>query len=115
MSDIVMSKSDILQHELAKDFRKGLLKLFIMKMLARESMHGYAIMNRIEELSGWKPSPGSLYPALSNLHINKFITVKVVNMRKVFSITPKGREYIKHLDATFDKGIDDIKSIYNDL
>jgi DNA-binding PadR family transcriptional regulator len=110
-----MSKSDILTNEFARDFRTGLLKLFILKMLAREDMHGYAMMARIEELSGWKPSPGSMYPSLANLHRARLISFKVLKMKKVFSITKKGREYIEILDANFEKGLDEIHRLYREL
>lgn len=110
-----MSKSDILKKEFARDFRTGLLKLFILKMLDREDMHGYAMMARIEELSGWKPSPGSIYPSLVNLHSSKLITFRMVKLRKVFSITKKGREYIMNLDANFEIGLNEIHRIYKEL
>ncbi len=110
-----MSKPDILKNEFARDFRTGLLKLFILKMLERGDMHGYAMMARIEELSGWKPSPGSMYPSLTKLHASKLITFKVIKLRKIFSITKKGREYIRMLDANFEAGLDEIHRIYNEL
>ncbi len=110
-----MSKSDILTREIAKDFRKGLLKFFILKMLAREEMHGYAMMSRIEEVSGWRPSSGSLHPALMKLKGAGLINVKSCGMKKVFSITKKGKEAIKQLDDNFDDGLNAIKDIFNDL
>ena len=110
-----MSKSDILSREIAKDFRKGLLKFFILKMLDREDMHSYAMMMRIEEVSGWKPSTGSMHPALMKLHRTGLINMKVVGMRKVFSITKKGKAMIKQLDENFDDGINAIKLIFKNL
>ena len=110
-----MSKTDILKNEFARDFRTGLLKLFILKMLEREDMHGYAMMERIEKLSGWKPSSGSMYPSLAKLHGARLISFKVLKMKKVFSITKKGREYIGILDANFEKGLDEINRIYKEL
>lgn len=110
-----MSKSDILTKEIAKDFRKGLLKFFILKMLDREDMHGYAIMARIEEVSGWKPSSGSLYPALANLQAARLISINVRGMRKTYSITQKGKELVRMLDENFDDGLEAIRMIFKNL
>ena len=115
MSGIDMSKSDILTKELAKDFRKGLLKFFILKMLEREDMHSYAMMMRIEEVSGWKPSNGSMHPALMKLCRTGMIKVKPVEMRKVFSITKKGKDMIQQLDENFDDGLNAIRDIFKNL
>ena len=110
-----MSQSDILQKEFAKDFRRGLLKLFILKMLARKDMHGYAMMARIEELSGWKPSPGSMYPMLMALKTGGLITCNIVDMKKVYSITKKGTQAVGQLDQGFETGLNDIRDIFNNL
>ncbi len=110
-----MSKSDILKTEMAKDFRKGLLKFFILKMLYREDMHGYAMMSRIEELSGWKVSPGSLYPMLFNLSAKGLIKVKIVEKRKMFSLTQRGRAFIGEFNDNFDNGLDEISKIFKEL
>jgi DNA-binding PadR family transcriptional regulator len=110
-----MSKSDILRSDAAKDFRKGLLKFFILKMLDRNEMHGYAMMSRIEELSGWKVSPGSLYPMLFNLSTQGLVKVKVAKMRKLFSLTPKGKMFIGQVNLNFDTGLEEISRIFKEL
>ena len=115
MSVFDMSKTDVLSKEMAKDFRRGLLKFFILKMLDREPMHGYAMMMRIEEVSGWKPSTGSMHPALMKLCGTGNITVKVVGMKKVYTITKKGKVMIKQLDENFDDGLNAIKMIFKNL
>ena len=110
-----MSNSDILQNEIAKDFRKGLLKFFILKMLDKENMHGYAMISRIEEVCGWKVSSGSLYPALFNLSTQGMVKVKVVNMRKMFSLTTKGKNFIGQFNDNFDTGLNEISRIFKEL
>ena len=110
-----MSKSDILKTEFAKDFRKGLLKFFILKMLAKEDMHGYAMMSRIEEVSGWKLSSGSMYPALLNLTTEGLVKTKVFKIRKVYSITPKGRQFIGTLMENLDSGLNEFRKIFEEL
>ncbi len=48
------------------DLMQGTLELLILKTLARESMHGYGIVQRIHETAedSLKIEDGSLYPAL---------------------------------------------------
>jgi len=48
------------------DLLQGTLELLILKTLARESMHGYGIVQRIHETAEdlLKVEDGSLYPAL---------------------------------------------------
>jgi PadR family transcriptional regulator PadR len=51
------------------DLVQGTLEMLILKTLALESMHGYGIALRIEQISGgvFRVNPGSLFPALSRM------------------------------------------------
>ncbi|MEM2900934.1 MAG: PadR family transcriptional regulator [Thermoplasmata archaeon] len=106
--------------------RRGMLKLLILKMLAKEPLHGYSIIKRIEKHSNgmWTPSPGSIYPALQSLEkdgyvISKGLTKGLVKgaskglgksigkglgNRKVYKITQKGKKSLEknilHLKKT---------------
>jgi len=48
---------------------QGTLEMLILKTLALESMHGYGVALRIEQVSNgvFRVNPGSLLPALSRL------------------------------------------------
>jgi PadR family transcriptional regulator, regulatory protein PadR len=48
---------------------QGTLEMLVLKTLALESMHGYGIALRIEQISGgvFHVNPGSLLPALSRM------------------------------------------------
>ena len=48
---------------------QGTLEMLVLKTLALESMHGYGIALRIEQVSGgvFRVNPGSLLPALSRM------------------------------------------------
>ena len=52
-----------------KDVVQGTLDLLILKILALEPMHGWAISQRLKQVSGdvLQVSDGSLYPALHKL------------------------------------------------
>jgi len=66
----------------------------MLNALADEPMHGYQIMQRLEERSGglWRPSPGSVYPTLQLLEEQGFIEGREVEGRRTFTITDAGRE-----------------------
>jgi DNA-binding PadR family transcriptional regulator len=49
--------------------RRGAVGVAILTLLDEQPMHGYDLITALEERSGgrWKPSPGSIYPALQRL------------------------------------------------
>ena len=84
-----MPKNELLQ---------GTLDLLILKILALEPNHGWAISNRIRQMSqeGLNASHGSLYPALHRLEVNGDVKSEMVpsenNRRaRVYRITVAGR------------------------
>lgn len=74
------------------EVRKGFLKFHILGVLKSGPTHGYGIMHQISHHTGhvWRPSPGSMYPALESLESEGFITCQGDGRRKVYSLTPKG-------------------------
>lgn len=75
-------------------FKAGFLKLTLLKLVSRGPTHGYALMKEIEHLTedDWKPSPGSIYPALQELVGDGLITSRSEGRRKIYEITPKGED-----------------------
>jgi DNA-binding PadR family transcriptional regulator len=57
-------------------------------------MHGYEIIQQIEERSGgvWRPSPGSIYPSLQLLADEGLVTGDETGGRRLFTLTDTGRE-----------------------
>ena len=55
-------------------------------------MHGYQIMQELEERSGgaWQPSPGSIYPTLQLLADEGLVISEAVDGRNVFHLTEDG-------------------------
>jgi DNA-binding PadR family transcriptional regulator len=72
--------------------RRGNVRAAILAVLAEEPMHGYQIMQYLEERSGgmWRPSPGSVYPTLQLLEDQGFVKGEEVEGRRVFSLTKEG-------------------------
>ncbi len=80
---------------------QGTLDLLILKTLALESMHGYGVSLRIQQISQdvLRVQQGSLYPALYRLEQRGFITYEwgtSENGRraKFYSLTPKGEKQL---------------------
>jgi DNA-binding PadR family transcriptional regulator len=72
--------------------RRGDVRSAILLLLAEEPMHGYQIMQRLEEKSGgaWRPSPGSVYPTLQLLEDQGIIKGEEADGRRVFALTEAG-------------------------
>jgi DNA-binding PadR family transcriptional regulator len=81
---------------------RGDVRAAVLALLAEKPMHGYQIIQEIEERSGgtWKPSPGSVYPTLQLLADEGLIAVEESNGRKTYSLTEAGR---MQADATADQ------------
>ena len=85
------------------DLLQGTLELLILNTLARESMHGYGIVQRIQEAAEdlLKVEDGSLYPALYRMEERGWIKsewgVSENNRRaKFYKLTKTG---LKQLEA----------------
>ena len=69
----------------------------ILVLLSERPMHGYQI---IQEIGGrseglWRPSPGSVYPALQQLEDEGLVRVEKAEGRKVAHLTDEGRVYVQ--------------------
>ena len=83
------------------DLMQGTLELLIMKTLARESMHGYGIVQRIHEIAEdlLKVEDGSLYPALYRMEERGWIasewgTSENNRRAKFYKLTRAGRQQL---------------------
>jgi len=92
------------------DLLQGTLDLLILKTLAREPMHGWAIVKRIQILSDEELSvgQGSLYPALHRLESQGWIEAEWKESdqgrsAKVYSLTRDGRQQLERELATWKR------------
>ena len=74
--------------------RRGDVRTAILMLLDEEPRNGYQLMQTIEERSGgrWRPSPGSVYPTLSQLEDEGLILAVERDGTKLFELTDQGRE-----------------------
>jgi len=73
--------------------RRGLIRSAVLTLLTERPMHGYEIMQQLEERSGghWRPSPGSVYPTLQMLEDEGLVKSEEVEGKRVFSLTDQGK------------------------
>ena len=90
------------------DLVQGTLDLLIMKMLALEPMHGWAISQRLKQVSNdrLQVSDGSLYPALHKLEQEGWVKAEWApsenNRRaKYYSLTRPGRKELEKETANW--------------
>lgn len=89
---------------------KGQLKIIVLKLLYNGDLNGYGLINEIKEKTGfWKPSPGSIYPLMKDLHEKGLVIVKKYKNQKIYSITAKGKELFDKLRDGREEVIDTIK------
>jgi transcriptional regulator len=92
------------------DLVQGTLDLLILKILALEALHGWAIGQRLRQVSGdvLQVSDGSLYPSLHKLEHEGWITAEWKpsenNRRaKFYSLTRAGRRHLEKETANWDR------------
>ena len=73
--------------------RRGDVRAAILALLAERPMHGYEMIQELEQRTGgvWRPSPGSIYPALQLLEESGLITGNDDNGKRLFTLTDEGR------------------------
>ena len=96
-------------------FHSGLLKLAVLRILSVQPMPGYALIKEIERMSDrtWKPSPGSIYPALESLLKGGVITQEVVGRKRVYHLTPKGEEVLGMVMGHAKMAVTSMQNILN--
>jgi DNA-binding PadR family transcriptional regulator len=76
---------------------RGDVRAAILALLKEGPRNGYQIMSEIEERSSgaWRPSPGAVYPALSQLADEGLVVDEKADGRRVFRLTDAGRQYVE--------------------
>ena len=76
---------------------RGDVRAAILALLREGPRTGYQIMSEISERSGgaWRPSPGAVYPALSQLADEGLIAGEESGGRRTFSLTAAGQTYLE--------------------
>jgi len=77
--------------------RRGDVRAAALVLLAEQPYNGYGLMQEIEQRSDgvWRPSPGSVYPALAQLEDEGLIKAEDAEGAKQFVLTDAGRAYVE--------------------
>ena len=76
--------------------RRGDVRAAALALLSEQPMNGYQIIQELGERSGgvWRPSPGSVYPALQQLEDEGLIRAEAgEGGRRAYQLTDEGRAY----------------------
>jgi DNA-binding PadR family transcriptional regulator len=73
-------------------FERGDLKFVILRLIFDKPMHGYEVMQALEEESAgcYKASAGSVYPTLQMLEDEGYVQAEEKGGKKVYEITAEG-------------------------
>ena len=89
---------------------QGTLDLLVLKVIALQPMHGWAIAQRIRQMSGevLQVGQGALYPCLHKLEQNGWISaewaVSENNRRaRYYTLTTDGREILERESAQWER------------
>src|ERR1700694_2753001 len=84
------------------DLPQGTLDLLVLRIVALGPIHGYAIAQRIQQVSrdALQVQQGSLYPALHRLEYKKFLAAEWAESEtgrnaKFYRLTPKGQAQLQ--------------------
>jgi DNA-binding PadR family transcriptional regulator len=80
--------------------RRGDIRTALLVLLAEEPRNGYQLMQEIEQRSdgAWRPSPGSVYPALQQLEDEGLVRREEQDGQRLFHLTDAGREQVAARD-----------------
>ena len=77
--------------------KRGDVRAAVLALLAEEPRNGYQIIQEIGERSGglWRPSPGSVYPALQQLEDEGLVAAETADGgRRRYVLTADGSAYV---------------------
>jgi len=77
--------------------RRGDVRAAILLLLEEEPRNGYQVMQELESRSEgmWRPSPGSVYPALQLLADEGLVRSEARDGGNVFELTDAGRKHVE--------------------
>lgn len=95
---------------------RGDIRTAILALLSENAQHGYQMIQQIAERSRgfWRPSAGSIYPALQQLSTEGLVHAEQSGGRRVFQLTDEGRRYIAERDEELAAVWDSIGERFDD-
>jgi transcriptional regulator len=100
---------------------QGTLDMLILQTLSLEPMHGYAIAQRLQQVSrdAVKVHQGSLYPALHRLEQKKWLKAEwreseTGREAKFYALTAKGRQHLADVKQTWKRLAGTVQLIFGE-
>lgn len=92
--------------------RRGDVRAAILALLDEEPRNGYQVIQEIEERTQgvWKPSPGSVYPALQVLVDEGLVREADADGKRTFALTDEGRAHVAEHRDRIGKPWEDVTS-----
>ena len=101
-AEVLVSVTEDIKMSKPSDLVQGTLEMLLLKILALEPMNGFAVSQRLKQVSGdvLQVSDGSLYPALHKLEQEGWITAEWKTSEhgrraKYYSLTRLGRRQLE--------------------
>ncbi|MBO0861243.1 MAG: PadR family transcriptional regulator [Chloracidobacterium sp.] len=101
-----------------RDLFPGALEMMALRLLEQEPAHGYALVQRIRQMSNdlLQVEEGSLYPALQRLLKAKLVRaewgVSATNRRvRIYQITAAGRKHLAAEVSSFEQMLEGINLV----
>jgi DNA-binding PadR family transcriptional regulator len=83
--------------------KRGDVRAAVLLLLEEQPRNGYQLIQELEERShgAWKPSPGSIYPVLSQLEDEGLVVVQSSDAGRTFELTTTGRALVAERREAF--------------
>ncbi len=101
-----------------RDLFPGALEMMVLRLLEQEPAHGYALVQRIKQVSNdmLQVEEGSLYPALQRLLKAKLVRaewgVSATNREvRIYRITTAGRKHLAAEVSSFEQMLEGINLV----
>ncbi|MFM2481405.1 PadR family transcriptional regulator [Celerinatantimonas sp. YJH-8] len=97
-----------------KAFSQAELRLLILHLLRLHPNHGYGLMKALRDFSQdvYQPSPGVIYPILTQLHEQQLIEqYSGDNGKKVFAINLRGTALLTENDSLVQRSIEKMQRL----
>jgi PadR family transcriptional regulator PadR len=107
-----------MKNPMQRDLFPGVLEMMILRMLKRQPMHGYALVQQIKRTSNdvLQIEEGSLYPALQRLLKEDFVKaewgISSTNRRvRIYKLTALGGKHLEHEVSSFERMLKGITQV----
>lgn len=99
------------------DFLNGIPELLILKLLSREPMYGYQLVQAIREVTGdeFQFGEGCIYPILHRLESEQLLTARRETVagrsRVIYRTTPRGVKRLAESTGTWQRVVQAVERV----